>query len=266
MTTAEMSPALAAPRFRYSLPPFSALTVAALLGVAASFTYAALTYSDFENIGIIIVIAAVVAGFVATRWRWTPALALVAFAAAAPFAIPEALNYHRYNAEQGADLALGYAVVPVLIVVVGISSVVALWQNYRRPVERRTAPAWLKPALLIGGGALAGVAVVGISIPSHGATARVTMDSLDGFQSVAAANETWTQTELHVKAGEVFARRIDNADNMDHTFDVPEFDIHAPLPAGESALVMFKATTPGRYTFKCAIPGHDMKGVIIVDR
>jgi uncharacterized cupredoxin-like copper-binding protein len=142
---------------------------------------------------------------------------------------------------------------------------VALWQNYRRPAERRTAPAWFKPALLIGSGALAGCAVLGISIPSHGATARVTTDSLDGFQSVTAANEAWRETELHVKAGEVFARRIDNADNEDHTFDVPAFNIHAPLPGGESALVMFKPTTPGRYTFECAIPGHDMKGVIIVE-
>jgi len=37
-----------------------------------------------------------------------------------------------------------------------------------------------------------------------------------------------------------------------------------PARVGKN-LVMFRPTVPGRYEFKCAIPGHDMKGVIVVE-
>jgi uncharacterized cupredoxin-like copper-binding protein len=253
-------------RFGRRLPPFSLLAVAGLLGVSATYLYIGLFIDSMSQVLPIIVVPAVLAGLVETRWRWATIPPVLAVAFASIFEVPMAANFHRYNVEHGQDFAIGMMVLPALYTLILVASVVATWQNYRRPVERRTAPAWLRPAMLVFVGVVAGGAALGFAIPEHGVVARVNDNALADLPSITAADEAWMQTEVHVKAGEVFAYRIDNADNQVHTFDVDAFDIHAPLAAGESALVMFKATAPGRYAFHCAIPGHDMNGVIVVDQ
>jgi hypothetical protein len=63
------------------------------------------------------------------------------------------------------------------------------------------------------------------------------------------------------------ALRLDNRDSEAHSFDIDELNIHAPMPAGQSVLALFKPSKSGTYTFYCSIPAHRtfMVGTLIVE-
>jgi plastocyanin len=57
---------------------------------------------------------------------------------------------------------------------------------------------------------------------------------------------------------------------MTHSFDIDEFDVHVPIPGSNTALALFTAGAPGRYTIYCA-PHYDkaskqgMKTTLVVE-
>jgi plastocyanin len=72
-----------------------------------------------------------------------------------------------------------------------------------------------------------------------------------------------------VRAGELVALRLENADQAPHSFDVDELGVHAPIPVGQSGVAIFRPSAPGTYTFYCAphfdkASGQGMKGTLIV--
>ncbi len=58
------------------------------------------------------------------------------------------------------------------------------------------------------------------------------------------------------------ALRLENQDTNAHSFDIDEFTVHTPLPAGATSLALFTPSTPGTYTFYCSIPGHREAGMV----
>lgn len=78
----------------------------------------------------------------------------------------------------------------------------------------------------------------------------------------------FAQEEVRVKAGHPVTLQVVNKDGYAHAFDIDEFDIHAPLAAGESKTFVFTPEQAGRYTFYCGSPGHQaagMAGVLVVE-
>jgi uncharacterized cupredoxin-like copper-binding protein len=115
--------------------------------------------------------------------------------------------------------------------------------------------AWIRltllwPALLILAAALA----------ACGATPGEIVIKTDGMRFV--------RDEARVKAGQPVTLRVVNRDGYTHAFDIDEFDIHAPLAAGESKTFVFTPEQAGQYTFYCGSPGHQaagMVGVLVVE-
>jgi plastocyanin len=102
------------------------------------------------------------------------------------------------------------------------------------------------------------------------AAASVSPDVLAALPALGVKGFAFQQTELRVKAGEVVALRLDNADQAPHSFDVDELGVHAPIPVGQGGMALFRPTAPGTYTFYCAphydkASGQGMKGTLIVE-
>jgi heme/copper-type cytochrome/quinol oxidase subunit 2 len=255
--------------FRQPLAALGKLTAAALVGLAALFVYVqAVLIGRFEpivtGIGLIPLISA---GVVVVGWRWAPALgavlsglllALIAVMGAGDILYP-LMHPNSFN-----EFVLMLLLLPLLIIGLagGIGATV---QNYRG-AERR-APRWLSPALLVLGGLLAGAILVAAA-PQPGT--GVSPDVLAGLQAVTI--DKFDKGEIHVKAAETVALRLENPTGAGHAFAVDALNLDAPMPAGKSSMALFKATKPGTYTFYCSIPGHynkatgeGMAGKLIVE-
>ena len=99
------------------------------------------------------------------------------------------------------------------------------------------------------------------------ASADVSPEVLATLPALTSPDMRFDQTTLEVQAGETVALRFDNPHVAPHSFDIDALNVHVPVAAGESGLIMFKPTKPGTYTFYCDVPGHleaGMKGTLIV--
>jgi plastocyanin len=163
---------------------------------------------------------------------------------------------------------------PVLIVLVLSATAVALGisatvQNYRRAAADRHAPRWLAAALVGVAGLVVGAVAISF-VPQPDATTGISPEVLGQLPAVTAKNFEFTQTEIHVKAGETVALRLENGDSEGHFFEVDALNVHAPIPAGKQGLALFRPTAPGTYTFYCTPhyskeTGEGMKGTLIVE-
>jgi uncharacterized cupredoxin-like copper-binding protein len=79
---------------------------------------------------------------------------------------------------------------------------------------------------------------------------------------VNVENFQFVEDELHLKAGDTVTFELFNADFLAHSFDVDEFDVHAPMPENERVTIHFAPTQPGTYTFYCGVPGHRAAGMV----
>jgi cytochrome c oxidase subunit 2 len=87
---------------------------------------------------------------------------------------------------------------------------------------------------------------------------------------VTAERFTFTPSQIKVKRGTVIEFRL-RSEDTNHGFHILDSDANVIIPKrgrGE-ATVIFRADTPGRYTFECSKmcgAGHNfMRGLIIVD-
>jgi plastocyanin len=90
------------------------------------------------------------------------------------------------------------------------------------------------------------------------APAGVSAQVFATLPAVTTQNFSFEQPELRVKAGQQVALRLENRDGMTHSFDIDELDVHVPMPGNGTALALFTAGAPGRYTIYCA-PHYDRK-------
>ena len=252
-------------RTRTPLPALTKLTIAALDGIALSFVYLQVTLLQRIEmpLPVFCVVALVRAGIVGTGWRWAPLLG----AGWSGLMIAGNGSHMVNDLSHPEDMHLfGFVVVLAAILVLGIvAGLSAAVQNYRATDARRT-PSWLRPALI----ALAAL-VVGLmstaAIP-RAAGAGVSPEVLSTLPPVSL--DAYNGGEIHVKADQLTALRLENPDGVGHSFDVDELNVHIAMPSGNDSLALFTAAQPGRYLFYCAphydkTTGSGMHGTLIVE-
>jgi heme/copper-type cytochrome/quinol oxidase subunit 2 len=245
------------------------LAAGALVGLGIVFGYAQTVFGGFDPMLTGIAIAMlIVAGVVAVGWRWAPALgALLALVIGGMLLVPAAgeIVFALTHPTDGLFILM-VLLLPLLALAIA-AGIGATVQNYRS-AERRT-PRGLPTALIALTGLIAGAALIGV-IATPTDAVGVTPEVLAGLPGVTL--EAYNKGEVRVKAGEMVALRLENADGATHSFDVDELNVHALMPGGKSSLALFKPAQPGTYTFYCGIPGHydkasgeGMHGTLIVE-
>lgn len=255
------APAQAAPARRAPRSALTHWTVVSLLAGVAQLVYlqVAILRSFDPPIAQLfgppaLVVAALVAGL---RRRWAPLLGALywalALAANAPY-----VAYDLAHPEFRASFAL--SVVQSATALIGLAAGIgATVQNYQTPAAGRlAAPRWFFTGLVTLVGLCLGVLLVG-ALPRGSGVSAVALAELP---ALTTANFQFDQTALRATAGEAVALRLDNQDGSGHSFDIDELDVHVSMPPGEPALALFTPTTPGTYTFYCAVPGHRAAGMV----
>jgi uncharacterized cupredoxin-like copper-binding protein len=203
---------------------------------------------------------------VANRWRWAPLLSVVYFvvfmALNAQYLIP-GLQHPEFASSFALDVSM------LAVAALGTAAgLVAGIQNYRTaPDERPRAPGWFAVGVATLAGLTLGALLV-VAIPRADASAGVSAEVLASLPKFAVAGNAFQQSELRVKAGETVALTLVNEDPSGHSFDIDEFDVHAPMLPGQPGLALFKADRAGSYSFYCGLPGHreaGMVGTLIVE-
>jgi uncharacterized cupredoxin-like copper-binding protein len=251
---------------RMRLPTLRKVMIAGLVGNVLVFTVlqALILQTLIPELAIILALTLLVAGVCATRWRWAPLLMILwIILSVIPGLEPYAYDL-THPAETGTFIAtlLGLA----LLLIAAVAGVAEMIYRYRQGAEGR-APRWLG-GVLIGTVAFVLGASLVATIPSPGATAGLSPESLAALPGLTAKDFLFEQPSLTAKVGETVMLRLDNADTSIHHFDIDAFDVHVPMPSGESAFALFKPTAPGTYTFYCGVPGHTeagMKGTLMVE-
>jgi plastocyanin len=256
-------------RARKPLAALGKLAAGALVGLGLVFGYAQTVFGGFDPMLTGVAVAMlIVAGVVATGWRWAPALGAVLALAIGGMLLVPAAGEIAFSLSHPTDglFILMVLLLPLLALAI-IAGVSATVQNYRS-VERRT-PRGLPTALTALAGLIVGAVLVGLIAKPIDAVG-VTPEVLAGLPGVTL--EAFDKGEVRVKAGEMVALRLENVDGASHSFDVDELNVHALMPGGKSSLALFKPAAPGTYTFYCGIPGHydkasgeGMHGTLIVE-
>ena len=203
-----------------------------------------------------LILAALVAGL---RRRWAPLLGALYWgfflAANGPY-LAHDLGHPEFVASFTFSVIL---MVPALVgLAAGLGAAV---QSYQTPaVANPRTPRWFATAFTAIAGLCAGAILVG-ALPRT-ASAGVSPATLAGLPALTTAQHQFDQTELHAKAGETVALRLENQDVSGHSFDIDELDIHVSMPPGEPSLALFTPVTPGTYTFYCSVPGHRQAGMV----
>lgn len=257
--------------------PLSALgkwTVAMLIAEALLLIYMQIfLFRSFDPpVALIFGVPALVfAGLVAgLRRRWVPllgALYWILFVAAnAPY-----LGYDLTHPEAGPSFT--FSVILLVPALVGLAAGIgAAVQNHRagsadgREAQGPVTPRWFNVAVAVVAGLAAGA--IAVAALPRGATAGVSAEALAALPALTTGQLKFDQAEIRVRAGETVALRLENQDASGHSFDIDEFDVHAPMPPGQPGLALFTPKAPGSYTFYCSVPGHreaGMVGTLIVE-
>jgi plastocyanin len=243
--------------------------IASLVGLSLSLGYVVLAALQDPSAIVIGAVPLLVAGALSLGWRWAaPVGVLTSLLGTAALVGPEPEELVRL---------LGNPVQPLYsVMLLGfvsaalglISSVAAT----RRAFARTHAPAharWLRPVLTLAAGVAAGLLILG-AVPRAATGASVSPAALDGLPTLKASGIAFEQSEIHVKAGETVALRLENADQVTHFFDVDDLGVHSTMLAGQDGLTVFTPTTPGTYLFYCAphydpTTGQGMRGSLVVE-
>jgi plastocyanin len=167
----------------------------------------------------------------------------------------------------------------IIAVVVGVAGAIAGFAAFLelrrgRPLARALrAPIGEALAILVVG-ALIGTTYVSISgfsaleaSPGLGVANGVQKAPTQTPAVLDVPSTTFTQTALQLSTG-AGAVYVVNTDKNPHTFDMDLNGRHLSyaLPADSTTAVVLNLTTPGNYTYWCAIPGHrsSMEGTLKV--
>jgi plastocyanin len=252
-------------RAHQPLSDLTKLTVAALAVIVLAFVYlqGVLLKRVEMPLPILQLLTVVLAGVIATGWRWTPLLAPLWMAVmiggnwkpiAHDLAHPE--NTHVFG------FAAFLLVVMLGCAAFGLSAVIQRARNS----DAQRAPAVVRPIALALASLLVGAVIVA-AIPRESGTA-VSPELLAELPAMPLS--AFNNGTIRVKAGDLSGLRLENPDGVGHSFDVDELNLHATMPAGKDTAAFFIADQPGTYTFYCAphydkVTGQGMRGTLIVE-
>jgi plastocyanin len=249
---------------------FRALVVGSLIGFALLYVYIQVVLIGRVEMPlpifsvISLLLAALVAGRPVGGWRWTPLLG-AAWGLVLLFGNLELLLLHLAHPED--TLTFSAHLVQIgLSTTALVAGVGATVQNYRLPAAERRLPRWVPWGFTALAGLLLGAVIVA-AIPRAGGPQ---VDAAVLAQLPAVPLEAFAGGEIRVRAGELTALRLENSDRAAHSFDVDELNVHVAMPGDSDSLALFKADTPGTYTFYCAphydkATGSGMHGTLIVE-
>ena len=249
-----MSTSMTAPRTfgLYVRPTLRAITLAALLANTLLFAFDIVSGgADDINVPHVI-ISLVIAGIVALRFRWPPALGALLCAMQL---IEGYIFLGSALSQPDSTLTFAFAALFFLISIVGlVAGVGATAQNYRapkiRPFVDPPAPGWAYPAAL----ALSALTLGGIlstAIQPRGVQPNFSPEAVAALPALTAKDEQFAQSQITAKVGETVVLRLENVDTNTHYLDIDEFNVHALIPPGKSNVALFRPTQPGTYTFYC---------------
>ncbi len=213
----------------------------------------------------------VVAGIVASRFRWAPALG----ALFGSFLLVEAYMFltDMLTRPDSAG-AFAFAATFVATAIVGlVAGVAATVQHYRAPRSRPfvdpPAPPWAFPVVLVFAVLVLG-GILSTAIQARSVLPGVSPEALAALPALTTRDYQFAPSKITAKVGETVTLRLDNADSSTHYLDIDEFNVHALMPAGKSNVAIFKPTRPGTYTFYChphadKAAGTGMVGTLIVE-
>lgn len=240
------------------------LSAAAVVGIALVISGLSLAFFGFDlGPAVIIVLCLIFAGLVFTGWRWTPLLSVLP-----GVGLPATFGM-LLLAEGSGPLFLGGLLIVGFGITASVCGVAATVQNYRHSASERFLPRWIVLIVVIITGIVTG-AYLSTLVPRPATSAGVSREMLATLPGLSAHNFAFSQAEVRVKLGETVALRLENGDSANHSFDIDELNVHAPIPTGQTSLALFKPTKPGTYTFYCAphydkASGQGMHGSLIVE-
>jgi plastocyanin len=266
-----MATTMTATHTRFARKPLAALgklTLITLVGFAVLLiAFMILVIGEFvPPVLVVAAIPLIIAGVVATGWRWAPLLGTLVFSLLLALLVIGASEIVFTLSHPGGALFTFLLIVIPVLAIGFVASISATVQNYRS-VERQS-PRWLPGALMIVAGLVVGAVAVG-SIPQPRDALGVSPETLAALPAVTLENFA-PDKAVHVKAGETIALRLENPSGGAHAFVVDELGVNVYMPAGQNSLALFKATKPGTYTFYCTphynkATGEGMKGTLVVE-
>jgi plastocyanin len=249
---------------------FRALVVGSLIGFALLYVYvqAVLIGKVEMPLPIFSVISLLLAALVAGRpvggWRWTPLLGAV-WGLVLLFGNINLLLLHLAHPEDTLTFSAHLVQIGLSTTAV-VAGIAATAQNYRRPAAERGLPRWVSWGFI----AMAGLFVGAVAVATIPRASGPQVDPAVLTQLPLVPLDAFSGGEIRVRAGELTALRLENSDAAAHSFDVDELDLHVAMPGSSESLALFKADTPGTYTFYCAphynkATGSGMHGTLIVE-
>src|SRR5688500_9428370 len=162
-----MATTMTATHTRFARKPLAALgklTLAALVGFAVLLIgFMVLVIGEFvPPVLVVAAIPLIIAGVVATGWRWTPLLGTLVFGLLLALLVLGASEIVFTLSHPGGALFTFLLIVIPVLAIGFVASISATVQNYRS-VERRT-PRWLPGVLMIAVGLVVGAVAIA-SIP-----------------------------------------------------------------------------------------------------
>jgi hypothetical protein len=223
---------VATPVYRLNIrPTLRTITLAALVANALLFGFDTIS-SGADDINVThVIISLVVAGIVALRFRWVPALGALLCTAQL---VEGAIFLGSMLTEPDSAATFAFAAIFFAITMIGLAAGVgATVQNYRAPRSRPfvdpPAPAWIFPALL----ALAALVLGGTlstAIQPRGVLPNFSPEALTACPALKAQDDMFNQSRITAKVGETMVLRLDNADTTTHYLDIDELNVHALIP------------------------------------
>jgi uncharacterized cupredoxin-like copper-binding protein len=114
-------------------------------------------------------------------------------------------------------------------------------------------------------GSTIGMALLGVAVaatpPPVDKTAAL-QGRPDNYVTVVMHNVRFDPADLQLPAGKVTAVFLVNEDPFGHAFDIDELNVHVPVAAGETKVVMLAPPAGASLRFYCSIPGHADAGMV----
>jgi len=185
-----------------ALSAFSRVTQVALLGNALAYTAYQLfafliNHAFFTAFFIFSIPTVLVAGLVATRWRWIPAMgAVLVLMTSTLFFSPPTIQYYVTHPEYRPAYFFAGVLILACALIVVVAGLSATLQNYRTRTSERLAPSWLRPLLT----AFSGMGLVALLVAAN-PLASSASSTTNGEPTVHMGADNFVQNVVLVPKG-----------------------------------------------------------------